>query len=124
MAHFAQIDENNIVLQVLVVPDNQQHRGNDYLSTDLGLGGTWVQTSYNGTIRKMFAGVGYIYNSELDIFLPPKPYPSWIIDQIEGIWVSPIERPEQVEGTVLIWVEETLEWRIEDLPIPIIETPE
>jgi hypothetical protein len=117
MAHFAQINENNIVEQVLVVPDNQQHRGNDYLSIDLGLGGTWIQTSYNGNIRKMFAGVGYIYNSELDIFLPPKPYPSWNIDPIEKMWVSPIERPEHIEGTALIWVEETLEWKREDLPV-------
>jgi hypothetical protein len=116
MAHFAQINENNVVEQVLVVPDDQQHRGNDYLSIDLGLGGTWIQTSYNGNVRKTFAGVGYIYNSELDIFLPPKPYPSWNIEPIEGIWVSPIERPEHVEGTVLIWVEETLEWKREDLP--------
>jgi hypothetical protein len=122
MAHFAQIDENNIVLQVLVVPDNQQHRGNDYLSIDLGLGGTWVQTSYNGTIRKMFAGVGYIYNSELDIFLPPKPYPSWIIDPIEGIWVSPIERPEVEYGMVTIWDEDTQEWRIEELPVNYLQS--
>jgi hypothetical protein len=122
MAHFAQINENNIVEQVLVVPDNQQHRGNDYLSIDLGLGGTWIQTSYNGNIRKMFAGVGYIYNSELDIFLPPKPYPSWNIDPIEKMWVPPIERPEHVEGTVLIWIEETLEWKREDLPIITLES--
>jgi hypothetical protein len=122
MAHFAQINENNIVEQVLVVPDNQQHRGNDYLSIDLGLGGTWIQTSYNGNIRKMFAGVGYIYNSELDIFLPPKPYPSWNIDPIEGMWVPPIERPEHVEGTVLIWIEETLEWKREDLPIITLQS--
>lgn len=122
MAHFAQINENNIVEQVLVVPDNQQHRGNDYLSIDLGLGGTWIQTSYNGNIRKMFAGVGYIYNSELDIFLPPKPYPSWNIDPIEKMWVSPIERPEHIEGTALIWIEETLEWKREDLPIITLQS--
>lgn len=123
MAHFAQINENNIVEQVLVVPDEQQHRGNDYLSIDLGLGGLWVQTSYNGTVRKMFAGIGYTYNQDLDVFLPPKPYPSWIIDPIEKIWISPIERPIEVEGKVYIWNEENQNWVIEDLP-PTIQLSE
>lgn len=120
MAHFAQIDENNIVQQILVVSDEQQHRGNDYLSIDLGLGGQWVQTSYNGTIRKMFAGIGYSYNQELDIFLPPKPYNSWILNEIKGEWESPIQRPEKVEGMVTIWDEDNQEWRSEILPTPIL----
>ena len=123
MAHFAQIDSNNVVQQVLVVPDEQQHRGNEYLSNDLGLGGTWIQTSYNGNIRKNFAGVGYIYNEELDIFLPPQPYPSWVIDPIEQYWVSPIPRPEPIEGKVFIWEEGDQMWKVEDLP-PTIPLPE
>lgn len=73
MAHFAQIDENNIVTQVLVVPDAQEHRGHDYLATDLGLGGTWVQTSYNARIRKNYAGIGYTFDAGRDAFIPPKP---------------------------------------------------
>lgn len=118
MAHFAQIDENNIVQQILVVPDEQQHRGNDYLSTDLGLGGVWVQTSYNGNIRKMFAGVGYSYHTELDIFLPPKPFNSWVLNETKGEWESPVPRPEVESGMVAIWNEDTLEWGIEELPLP------
>jgi hypothetical protein len=120
MAHFAQIDTNNIVIEVLVVPEEQQHRGQDYLANDLMLGGTWVQTSYNSNIRKTFAGVGYFYHQELDIFLPPKPYPSWIINEINGEWESPIPRPEYQEGMVLIWDENTQNWIIEELPKLII----
>ena len=120
MAHFAQIDENNIVLQVLVVPDEQQHRGQEYMANDLMLGGRWIQTSYNSNIRGMFAGVGYIYNEDLDIFMPPKPYPSWTIDLELGHWVAPLERPEEVEGKVNIWNEETLSWEEEDLPTAIL----
>lgn len=80
MAHFAQIDDNNIVVNILTVPDEQQSRGHEYLANDLQLGGRWIQTSYNGNVRKMFAGIGYIYNEEFDFFLPPKPYPSWELD--------------------------------------------
>jgi hypothetical protein len=124
MGHFAQIDENNVVLQVLVVPDEQQHRGHEYMANDLMLGGRWVQTSYNGNIRGMFAGVGYIYNEDLNIFLPPKPYESWVLNEVKGEWEAPIERPEVEQGMVTIWNEENQEWGIEELPIPTIETTE
>jgi len=120
MAHFARIDDNNIVQEVLVVPDEQQHRGEEFLSSDLGLGGRWIQTSYNSNVRKIYAGVGYLYNEELDVFLAPKPYSSWVIDPIEQVWVSPITRPEVENDKVAIWDEENQEWRIEDLP-PIIQ---
>ena len=73
MAHFAKIDENNIVTQVLVVPDNAEDRGQDYLANDLGLGGTWVQTSYNNRIRKNYAGVGFTYDPIDDAFIPVMP---------------------------------------------------
>jgi hypothetical protein len=124
MGHFAQIDENNVVLQVLVVPDEQQHRGHEYMANDLMLGGRWVQTSYNGNIRGMFAGVGYIYNEDLNIFLPPKPYESWVLNEVKGEWEAPVERPEVEQGMVTIWNEENQEWGIEELPIPTIETTE
>lgn len=123
MAHFARIDENNIVQEVLVVPDEQQHRGNEFLSIDLGLGGRWIQTSYNSNIRKMFAGVNYSYNEELDIFLPPKPYDSWVLNETKGEWEAPLPRPETSEDEVAIWDEENQEWRIEELP-PIIQESE
>jgi len=68
MAHFAQVDENNIVTQVLVVTNDEEHRGQEFLANDLGLGGTWIQTSYNANIRNKFAGIGDIYDPVNDIF--------------------------------------------------------
>jgi hypothetical protein len=71
MAHFAEIN-NNVVLRVLVVPNEQEHRGQEFLADDLGLGGTWIQTSYNSTIRGKFAGVGDTYDSVNDVFVAPE----------------------------------------------------
>jgi hypothetical protein len=71
MAHFAEIDNENKVLRVLVVDDSQEHRGQDFLATDLGLGGTWIQTSYNHNFRKQFAGIGYTYDAVNDEFIAP-----------------------------------------------------
>lgn len=68
MAHFAQIDENNIVIQVLVVSNEEEHRGQEFLADDLALGGTWIQTSYNAKFRNKFAGIGDIYDPINDIF--------------------------------------------------------
>lgn len=116
MAHFAEINENNVVLRVLVVDNEQEHRGQEFLSEDLGLGGRWIQTSYNGNFRKMFAGVNYTYNEELDIFLPPKPFESWVLNETLGQWDPPVERPIIDEDKATIWVEETQSWIIEDRP--------
>lgn len=69
MAHFAELDSNNKVLRVLVVPNEQEHRGEEYLAEDLGLGGHWIQTSYNATIRGKFAGVGDLYDQTSDTFV-------------------------------------------------------
>jgi len=73
MAHFAQIDENSVVVRVLVVPDDQESRGQEFLAEDLGLGGTWIQTSYNNKIRYNYAGIGYIYDPLDDAFVAPMP---------------------------------------------------
>ena len=70
MAHFAEIDKNNKVLRVVVVPDEFEKNGEKYLAKTIGLGGKWIQTSYNGNIRGKFAGIDDIYNDELDIFEP------------------------------------------------------
>lgn len=86
MAHFAQIDEHNTVIRVLVVSDEQEHRGQDFLANDLGLGGTWIQTSYNANIRGKFAGLGDKYDAENDIFFTP-----------QVITIEPVE-PEAIEG--------------------------
>lgn len=71
MAHFAEIDNDNKVIRVLVVPDEFEKTGEKYLSKTLGLGGKWIQTSYNAKIRGQYAGIGDIYNEELDIFETP-----------------------------------------------------
>ena len=89
MAHFAEIDENNIVTRVLVVPNDQEHRGQNFLANELGLGGTWVQTSYNATIRKNYAGIGFLYDSTRDAFIAPQPecHPDKVtLDEETCIW--------------------------------------
>lgn len=80
MAHFAEIDQNNVVLRVLVVPDEQEHRGQEFLAEDLNLGGTWIQTSYNNNIRGRFAGPGLMYDPVQDIFYSDAPE---MIDPVE-----------------------------------------
>ena len=92
MAHFAEIDSNNIVTRVLVVPDEQEHRGQDFLANELGLGGTWVQTSYNNRIRFNYAGVGYSYDAGRDAFIAPKPecHPDKVtFDEATCTWSCP-----------------------------------
>jgi hypothetical protein len=71
MAHFAEIDSNNVVLRVLVVDNSQEHRGQEFLADDCNLGGTWIQTSYNSNIRGKFAGEGDVYDEANDEFYTP-----------------------------------------------------
>lgn len=108
MAHFAEVDENNTVVRVLVVPDSQEHRGEAFLANDLKLGGTWIQTSYNKTIRGNFAGVGFGYLPEEDLFMPPKRFESWQLDAENAVWVAPIPMPD--DGLQYEWDEESLTW--------------
>ena len=92
MAHFAEVDSNNTVVRVLVVPDEQEHRGQDFLANELGLGGTWVQTSYNNRIRFNYAGVGYTYDTGRDAFIAPKPecHPDKVtFDEATCTWSCP-----------------------------------
>jgi len=110
MAHFAEIDDNNIVTRVLVVPDEQEHRGQEFLADDLNLGGTWIQTSYNNRIRKQFAGIGYKYDAQADVFVTPQPYPSWILNSNYD-WVSPVPYPN--DGELYLWDEDAQIW-VED----------
>jgi hypothetical protein len=105
MAHFAKI-ENNLVTEVLVVDNNMEHRGADFLANDLGLGGTWIQTSYNGNIRKQYAGIGYSYDSVADVFIAPQPFASWSLDENYD-WQPPTPMP--TEG-LWFWNEATLSW--------------
>ena len=102
MAHFAEIDPStSIVLRTLVVPDDQESRGAQFLAADLGLGGTWIQTSYNtrfgdhtggGTpLRINYAEPGFTYDAALDGFIYPKPanHPDWVLDPATGVWNPP-----------------------------------
>lgn len=122
MAHFAEIDEDNRVLRVLVIPDFMEHRGEDYLSKDMNLGGKWLQTSYSGKIRKRFAGIGMFYHQALDAFVFPKPYPSWTMNQETADWEAPIPMPENTnENTMFLWNEDNQEWvEIEKPSMPYI----
>ena len=81
MAHFAQI-ENGLVVRVLVVPNEQEHRGQEFLANDLGLGGHWIQTSFNANFRGKFAGIGDTYDENLDVFIANEP--EIIIDEAEA----------------------------------------
>lgn len=106
MAHFAEIDQNNKVIRVLVIPDSEQHRGQQYLAVDLLLGGTWVQTSYNNNFRKQYAGTGFSYDPAADVFITPKPFPSWTLNAHHD-WQAPVAQPV---GAPTRWDEATLTW--------------
>ena len=106
MAHFAKI-ENGIVTQVIVIDDSHESNGQVWINVVLGLEGQWIQTSYNGNIRGNYAGVGYTYDRENDVFYSPQPYPSWTLD--EGFkWQPPTPYPSE-EG-MWDWNEEQLIW--------------
>ena len=81
MAHFAEIDKDNQVIRVLLIPDEQEKRGQTYLAKDLGMAGTWIQTSYNHKIRGKFAGIGDTYDAKKDEFISPEPIPDSVIDE-------------------------------------------
>jgi len=118
MAHFAEIDENGTVLRVLVVDNAQESDGQNFLANTLGLGGTWVKTSYNtvggvhkdgGTpFRKNYAGIGYKYDSVRDAFIAPKPYDSWTLNEDSCLWEAPVAYP--TDGKIYFWNEETTSW--------------
>lgn len=118
MAHFAEIDGNGVVLRVLVVDNAQENDGQNFLANTLGLGGTWLKTSYNTTggvhsnggtpFRKNYAGVGYTYDSGRDAFIAPKPYPSWTLNETSCLWEAPVALP--TDGAQYTWNEETTSW--------------
>lgn len=87
MAHFAEIDSNNLVTRVLVVDNSLEETGAEFLANELGLGGTWVQTSYSGSFRKNFAGVGFTYDETLDAFIPEKCHDEAILDEETCQWL-------------------------------------
>jgi hypothetical protein len=114
MAHFAKLDDNNLVLEVHVVanaaldPVNEEQSGVAFLTDWSGGYNNWKQTSYNGTIRKNYAGVSYVYDEERDAFIPPKPYLSWVLDEETCLWTAPVERP--TDEKIYMWNEGTTSW--------------
>jgi hypothetical protein len=115
MAHFAELNENNIVKRVIVVDNENCLDGNNIESEQVGvafcnklLGGTWKQTSYNGTFRKNYAGTGYKYDSERDAFIAPKLYVNWILNEETCQWESPIPYPD--DDKRYLWNENKGEW--------------
>jgi hypothetical protein len=117
MAHFAELDSNNIVLRVLVVNNSmikdeqgneQEHLGIDFLKSLFGQETIWLQTSYNGNMRKNYAGIGYTYDAIRNAFIPPKPYPSWVLNEATCQWDAPVLYP--TDDKRYIWNEEQLAW--------------
>ena len=105
MSHWAQIDESNIVTQVLVGP-NHGDEGESFFNA---LGGTWVKTSYNGNIRKNYAGIGHTYDAARDAFIAPKPFNSWILDEDTCQWQAPVAYP--TDDLMYEWDEELTDWK-------------
>jgi hypothetical protein len=92
---------------VLVGDNNLPNEGYDWFVENLG--GTWVQTSYNGSIRKNFAGIGFTYDEELDAFIAPQPFESWTLNTETAKWMSPTPYPQ--DGRIYLWDEENLNWK-------------
>jgi hypothetical protein len=115
MAHFAEIGIDNIVLRVVVVNNNELLDSDGVEQESLGaefcrnlFGGTWVQTSYNRTVRKNFAGQGHTYDSTRDAFIPPQTYPSWTLNEETCNWEAPVAYPN--DSNSYDWDEDTLSW--------------
>jgi hypothetical protein len=122
MAHFAEIDANGVVTRVIVIgndvasdpaPDNSEPAGKAFIENNLGLSGTFIQTSYHARFRNKFAGVGDKYLADLDAFVSPQPFPSWILGE-NLHWLPPVAHPD--DGGFYNWDEEALTW------IPLYET--
>jgi hypothetical protein len=113
MAHFAELDSNNVVLRVIVVDNKDTSDAYGVEKEHIGaafcervLGGTWKQTSYNGNKRKNYAGIGYTYHEDIDAFAAPQPYPSWTLDA-DARWQAPTPMPTDGMYT---WDEATTSW--------------
>ena len=106
MAHWAEVDENNVVVQVTVGDNNEPDEGYQWLIDNLG--GRWIKTSFNNNIRVRYAGIGMTYDESLDAFLLPKPFASWVLDS-DYRWQPSIPYP--TDGEVYEWDESTINWK-------------
>jgi hypothetical protein len=116
MAHFAELGMDNIVQRVIVVHNNELLDADGVEQESLGIdfcrslfpSANWKQTSYNGSIRKNFAGVGFTYDGTRDAFIPPKPFESWVLNETTCLWDAPVAMPD--DGNRYTWNEETTSW--------------
>lgn len=124
MAHFAEINEENIVTQVIVVHNNEllageeesEEKGIDFCESLFGHR-NWVQTSYNSNIRYNYAGIGYTWDPDNNAFYEPQPYPSWSLNE-DFKWEAPVPYPEDAsEDKIYTWDEENQEWKVTELTI-------
>lgn len=114
MAHFAKLDDNNVVTQVIVVHNNElldngvesESKGISFCKSLFGEDTKWIQTSYNANFRKNYAGIGFHWDGVG--FFPPQPYPSWIRNEEKYVWEAPVAYP--TDGKVYYWDESTLSW--------------
>jgi hypothetical protein len=121
MAHFAKLDQNNVVTDVIVVNNIELLTADGSESELMGIaflirwsGGysNWKQTSYNRKIRKNYAGIGYTYDSARDAFIPPKPFPSWVLNEKTCLWDAPVAMPD--DGQLYNWDEATTSWVVNE----------
>lgn len=133
MSHWAEIDDNNIVVRVLVGDNNDPNGDEGYQWFVENLGGRWIKTSYNAIggkrrnpetneitddlgFRKNYAGIGYTWDEARDAFIPPKPYNSWVLNEDSCQWETPIPMPTEPapEGKVYVWNESIINWELID----------
>jgi hypothetical protein len=114
MAHFAELNIDNVVLRVITIHNNEimdngvesENKGVKFCESLFG--GVWKQTSYNATIRKNYAGIGFVYDLARDAFIPPQPFSSWVLDENTCRWIAPVAYP--TDGMEYYWDEFTLSW--------------
>ena len=104
MSHFVKIDSNNVVTEGIVAEQDFINSGK------VGDSFLWVQTSYNGNFRKQYAGIGYTYDKVNDVFISPKPYPSWTLVEDTCQWEAPTAMPD--DGKAYEWDEDTTAWSV------------
>ena len=121
MAHFAELNDDNLVIRIIVVNNDDMLDADGNENEQIGinfcqnlLSGRWVQTSYNRQFRKNYAGTGYTYDVSRDAFIPPKPYVSWILNEDTCLWDAPIPYP--TDGKMYYWDEDTVSWTIRITP--------
>lgn len=133
MAHFAKVNTEGVVEEVIVVDNNdildsngeeQESIGQEYLRGVFGeISGNWVQTSYNGSFRSYYASIGGTYDTTLDMFIPIKPYNSWVWSATDNSWVAPVARPQPLEDPfgfeieTVSWNEDNLSWEVTSAPM-------